>query len=116
VVASNSRSFEAPVLIYKDAEAYVREEALVVVEDARFRRRYLGVLRLATKLDPLLTTSQRSAVVERPEIAEEGVNIPYEVSSVRIVGEVSGSRVEPPTSPPTPRSKVYLVESPTDLE
>jgi len=116
VVASNSRSFEAPILVYKDAEAYVREEALVVVEDARFRRRYLGVLRLATKLDPLLTTSQRSAVIERPEIAEEGVDIPYEVSVVRIIGEVSGSRVEPPTSPPTPRSKVYVVESPADLK
>jgi DNA helicase HerA-like ATPase len=115
VVASNSRTFEAPILVYKDAEAYVREEALVVIEDARFRRRYLGVLRLVTKLDPLLTTSQRSAIIEKPEIAEEGVDIPYETSYVRIVGEVSGGRVEPPTSPPTPRSKVYLVESPADL-
>lgn len=57
------------------------------MEDVRFRR-YLGVLRLATKLDPLLTTSQRSAVVERPEIAGESADIPYEVSVVRVVGEV----------------------------
>ena len=116
VVASNARSYEAPILIYKDAEAYVREEALVLIEDAKFKKTYLGVLRLVTKLDPLLTTSQRSAVIEKPEIAEEGLDIPYEVSSVRIIGEVSGGRVEPPTTPPTPRSKVYLVESPSDLK
>ena len=115
VVASNARSCEAPILIYKDAEAYVREEALVVIEDVKFKKSYLGVLRLVTKLDPLLTTSQRSAVIEKPEIAEEGIDIPYETSFVRIIGEIVSGRVEASTIPPTPRSKVYLVESPSDL-
>lgn len=115
VIASNARSFEAPLLIYKEAEPLIKEEALVLVDDVKFRRKYLGVLRFVVKLDPLLTTTQRSAIIERPEIAEEGIEIPYETSTVRIIGEVSGSRVEPATTPPTPRSKVYLVEKPEDL-
>jgi DNA helicase HerA-like ATPase len=115
VVASNARSFEAPILVFKDSEVFVKEEALVIVEDTKFKRKYLGVLRLVTKLDPLLTTSQRSAIIEKPEIAEEGLDIPYEISYVRIIGEIIGDKVEPPTTPPTPRSKVYLVESPSDI-
>jgi len=117
VVASNAKSFEAPILIFKDAEGFVREEMLVVVEDVRFvGRRYLGVLRFATKFDPLLTVTQRSAVVERPEIAQEGADIPYETAVVRIIGEVVGGRVEPSSTPPTPRSRVYAVESPHDID
>jgi len=115
VVASNARTYEVPILVFKDAEAYVREEILVVIEDIKFKRKYLGVLRIATKLDPLLTTSQRSAIIEKPEIAEEGLDIPYETSVIRIIGEVFNGKVEPPTTPPTPRSKVYIVESPNDL-
>ncbi len=115
VVASNSRSCDAPILVYKAAENDVREEALVVVEDAKFKTRYLGVLRWVTKYDPLLSTGQRSAVVEKPEIAEGGVEIPYETSSVRIIGVISNGRLEPAATPPTPRSKVYLVESSHDL-
>jgi DNA helicase HerA-like ATPase len=116
VIASYSKSFEASMLIYKDAELYVREEVLVVVDDIKFGKRYLGVLRFVTKLDPLLTTSQRSAVIEKPEIAQEGVDIPYEVSTIRIIGEIVDGMVEPPTAPPTPRSKVFVVESPNDLK
>jgi len=115
VVASNARTYEVPILVFKDAEAYVREEVFVAIEDVKFGRKYLGVLRMTTKLDPLLTTSQRSAVIEKPEIAEEGLDIPYETSVVRVIGEVLNDRVEPPTTPPTPRSKVYIVESPNDL-
>jgi DNA helicase HerA-like ATPase len=116
VIASNARSFEAPLVVFKDAEAFVKEEALVVVEDVKFKRRYLGVLRLVTKLDPLLTTSQRSAIIEKPEIASEGLDIPYEISYVRIIGEISSGEVKPPTTPPTPRSRVYIVESPSDIK
>jgi len=89
---------------------------LVVVEDARFvGRRYLGVLRFAAKLDPLLVATQRPAVIERPEIAQEGADIPYETAVVRIIGEVVNGMVEPSTAPPTPRSRVFVVESPQDI-
>jgi hypothetical protein len=103
VIASNAKSFEAPMLVYKDAEGFVKEEMLVVVEDVKFGgRKYLGVLRFVTKLDPLLTVTQRSAVIERPEIAQEGADIPYETSVGRIIGELVGGRVEPSTTPPNP--------------
>lgn len=115
VVASYSRSFEAPILVYKGVEGFVKEESLAVIEDIKFKRMYLGVLRSTVKLDPLLTTSYRSAVIEKPELAEGGLDIPYETVYVKIIGEFTGNRIEPATTPPTPRSKVYLIESPRDL-
>jgi DNA helicase HerA-like ATPase len=116
VVASSARSYEAPVLIFKGAEQFVREEALVVIDDAKFSKRFLGVLRYVTKLDPLLNPSQRSAVIEKPEIADEGLDIPYETSLVRIIGEIIDGRIDPPSSPPNPRSRVSVVESPGELD
>lgn len=116
VVASSSKTSVAPMLVFKDAEGFVKEEALVVVEDAKTKKKYLGVVRSLTKLDPLLTHTQRSAIIERPELADESLDLPYETNAIRIIGELTEKRLEPPSIPPTPRSKVYLVESPADLE
>jgi len=115
VVASGARSYEAPVLIFKGVEQLVKEEALVVIDDAKFSRRFLGVLRYVTKLDPLLNPSQRSAVIEKPEIADEGLDIPYETSFVRIIGVITDGRIDPPSNPPTPRSRVSVIESQGEL-
>ncbi len=115
VVASGSRSFYAPVLIYKEAEHLVREESLVVIRDRVADKRYLGILRWLTKMDPLLPSTQRSGVVDNPRLAEMATNVPFENSYVRIIGGLRGGKLEPPADPPTPRSEVLLIESPGDV-
>ncbi|MEM2406696.1 MAG: ATP-binding protein [Sulfolobales archaeon] len=115
VVASGSKSFYAPVLVYKDAERFLREESLAFIRDRVTGKQYLGLIRWLSKIDPLLPATQRSGVVDNPRLAEIATNIPFETSYVRIIGEISSGRLEPPVDPPTPRSEVLLVESPEDL-
>ncbi|MEM1931540.1 MAG: ATP-binding protein [Sulfolobales archaeon] len=115
VVASGSKSFYAPVLVYKDAERVLREESLAIIRDRVTGKQYLGLIRWLSKIDPLLPATQRSGVVDNPRLAEMATNIPFETSYVRIIGELSSGRLEPTVDPPTPRSEVLLIESPEDL-
>lgn len=115
VVTSGARVSLAPTLIFKDAEEAALEEALVVIEDAVAGKSFLGVLRWLNRQDPLLKHTQRSAVVDNPELAGSGAHIPYEYAYVRIIGELTDGRVTPPRTPPTPRSVVKLIESPSDV-
>ncbi|MCY0868486.1 MAG: ATP-binding protein [Desulfurococcus sp.] len=115
VIASGARVSYAPIVVFKGYEKHVKEEALVIVRDAKSERKYLGVLRGSAMLDPLLTHTQRSSIIERPELAGESLDLPYESAYVRILGLLRDGRLEPPVSPPTPRSIVYLVESPGEI-
>ncbi|MDW8011239.1 MAG: ATP-binding protein, partial [Sulfolobales archaeon] len=116
VVASGSRSFYAPILVYKEAEKDLVEEALAVVRDRVTKKEYLGIVRGLSKIDPLLPATQRSGIVDNPKLAEVSTSIPFENSYIKIIGELRGGRIEPPRDPPTPRSEVYLIESPADIE
>ncbi|MCS7110620.1 MAG: ATP-binding protein [Ignisphaera sp.] len=116
VIASNARISSTPMLIYKNAEHLVKEESLVIVRDSKFGKVYLGVLRWLSKYDPLLTHTQRAAIIERPELAEESIDLPFEASYIRILGEVVDGKLRPPSYPPTPRSKVYIIESSEDIQ
>ncbi|MEM1527939.1 MAG: ATP-binding protein [Sulfolobales archaeon] len=115
VIASGSKSFYAPVLVYKDAERVLREESLAVIRDRVTGKQYLGLIRWLSKIDPLLPATQRSGVVDNPRLAEIATNVPFETSYVRIIGEICGGKLEPTVDPPTPRSEVLLIESPEDL-
>ncbi|MCX8185365.1 MAG: ATP-binding protein [Sulfolobales archaeon] len=116
VIASGSRSFYAPILIYKEAEKDLVEEALAVVRDRVTRKEYLGIVRGLSKIDPLLPATQRSGVVDNPKLAEVATSVPFENSYIKILGELRDGRLEPPRDPPTPRSEIYLVESPEDVK
>ena len=115
VVTSGARVSLAPALIFKHAEDSALEEALVIIEDGAAGKLFLGVLRWLNRQDPLLKHNQRSAVVDRPELAGSGAHIPFEYAYVRIIGELVGGRVTPPRTPPTPRSVIKLIESPSDV-
>lgn len=115
VVTSGAKVSLAPALIFKHAEGSALEEALVVIEDEAAGKRYLGVLRWLNRQDPLLKHTQRSAVVDKPELAGSGAHIPFEYAYVKIIGELTGGRVTPPRTPPTPRSVIKLIESPSDI-
>ncbi len=116
VVTSGARVSLAPALIFKDAERVASEEALVLIDDIVADKRFLGVLRWLNRQDPLLKHTQRSAVVDNPGLAYAGADIPYEYGYVRIIGELANNgEVSPPKAPPTPRSVIKLIESPTDV-
>ncbi len=116
VVTSGAKVSLAPVLIFKEAEQVASEEALVLIDDPALGKRFLGVLRWLNRQDPLLKHTQRSAVVDNPDLASASADIPYEYGYVKIIGELADNgEVSPPRTPPTPRSVVHLIESPADV-
>ncbi|AFK51628.1 putative ATPase [Thermogladius calderae 1633] len=116
VVASGSSAAIAPIQVYKQCELDAKEEAFVVVKDEAKNLNYLGVLRNLRMQDPLLSPNLRSSVVDNPGLARMGREVVFETSAVRIIGVLrEDGSLEPSTQPPTPRSEVYLVESPSDV-
>ncbi|MEM1907450.1 MAG: ATP-binding protein [Thermosphaera sp.] len=115
VVSSGSTVLYAPIQVFKASEADAREESLVVIKDSSRGAEYLGVLRNLRMNDPLLIHSQRSSIIDNPELARMGVEVVFENSYVRILGEVVNGAVQPASRPPTPRSIVELVEDPGDV-
>lgn len=118
VVSSGASTLYAPVQILKQAERDAKEEALVVIREEREgeTRHYLGVLRNIRAHDPLLPHTQRSSIIDNPELAKLGVEVVFVNSYVRILGELENGILKPANRPPTPRSYVYLVESPSDIQ
>ncbi len=117
VVTSGARVSLAPIIIFKDAEQVASEEALVLIDDKSLNKRFLGVLRWLNRQDPLLKHTQRSAVVDNPDLVTANAYIPYEYGYVKIIGELADNgEVTPPRTPPTPRSVVYMIESPDDVK
>lgn len=116
VVSSGSSVLQAPIQIFKKSELEAREESFVVIEDISKEIKYLGILRNLRMNDPLLPHSQRSSLIDNPQLAKVGVEVIFENSYVRILGELEDGQVRSATTPPTPRSIVYLVESPSDIK
>ncbi|MEM0001406.1 MAG: ATP-binding protein [Desulfurococcaceae archaeon] len=118
VVSSGASTLYAPIQILKQSERDVKEESLVVIREEREgeTRFYLGVLRNIRANDPLLPHAQRSSVIDNPELAKLGTEVVFVNSYVRILGELENGVIKPATRPPTPRSYVYVVESPVDIQ
>ncbi|MEM4717464.1 MAG: ATP-binding protein [Desulfurococcaceae archaeon] len=118
IVSSGASTLYAPIQILKQAERDAKEEALVLVkEDSEGEAKlYLGVLRNIRAHDPLLPHNQRSSVIDNPELAKLGNEVVFVNSYVRILGELENNIIKPATRPPTPRSYVYMVESPSDIQ
>lgn len=114
LIGSGSSTAYAPVIIWDRVEHYAKEEQLVVVDDSRRSMRFLGVLRLIRRYEPFLDSRKRTSYVDNPDLVETGT-LPHSSGYVSIIGVISENGVVEPQLPPNPGSKVYVVESPTDL-
>jgi len=116
VVVSGSSPVNVPVHVYKGCENHVKEDAFVVIKDDVRSAEYFGIIRSPRMYDPLLGHYQRSSIIDNPELARQGREVVFEATLVRVLGElVPEGQLTPPRQPPTPRSEVYLVESPGDV-
>ncbi|WFO74682.1 ATP-binding protein [Desulfurococcaceae archaeon MEX13E-LK6-19] len=115
LIASGSTTAYAPVIIWDQVEHYAKEEQLVLVDDTRRNIKYLGVLRLIKRFEPFLDTKKRTSYVDNPDLVETGT-LPHSSGYVSIIGVVSGNGLSEAQLPPNPGSRVYVIESPSDLE
>jgi len=113
VVVSGSSPVVVPIHVYKGCENYVKEDAFVVIKDDVKSMDYFGVIRSPRMYDPLLSHYQRSSIIDNPELAKQGREVVFEATIIRVLGVLlPEGQLSPPRQPPTPRSEVYLVESP----
>ena len=116
VVVSGSSPVNVPVHVYKGCENHVKEDAFVVITDDVRSAEYFGVIRSPRMYDPLLGHYQRSSIIDNPELARQGREVVFEATIIRVLGVLlPEGQLTPPRQPPTPRSEVYLVESPSDV-
>jgi len=116
VVVSGSSPVVVPIHVYKGCENYVKEDAFVVIKDDVKSMDYFGVIRSPRMYDPLLSHYQRSSIIDNPELAKQGREVVFEATIIRVLGVLlPEGQLTPPRQPPTPRSEVYLVESPSDV-
>jgi DNA helicase HerA-like ATPase len=116
VVVSGSSPVVVPIHVYKGCENYVKEDAFVVIKDDVKSTEYFGVIRSPRMYDPLLSQYQRSSIIDNPELARQGREVVFEATIIRVLGVLlPEGQLTPSRQPPTPRSEVYLVESPGDV-
>lgn len=115
LIASGSTTAYAPVIIWDQVEHYAKEEQLVLVDDTRRLMKFLGVLRLIKRYEPFLDTKKRTSYVDNPDLVETGT-LPHSSGYVSIIGVVTGNGLAEPQLPPNPGSRVYVIESPSDLK
>lgn len=115
LIASGSTTAYAPVIIWDQVEHYAKEEQLVVVDDERRGIRYLGVLRLIRRYEPFLDVKKRTSYVDNPDLVETGT-LPHSSGYVSLIGVMSRDGIGEVQLPPNPGSRVYVIESPNDLE
>ncbi len=116
VVVSGSSPVNVPIHVYKGCENLVKEDAFVVIKDEEKNTEYFGVIRSLRMNDPLLNQNMRSSIIDNPELAKHGKEVVFETMNVRVLGVLKpDGQLEPPRQPPTPRSQVYLVETPGDV-
>jgi len=118
IVLSNATSSIAPIALRRDKELAVREEDLVLIEDANIGKGYymLGVVRWLTRYEPFLRRSTHNVYIEHPEALTSEVVMPFSNAFVEIYGAIcdgssicGGSGFVSNVYPPTPGSKVYRV-------
>ncbi|MBP1448507.1 MAG: ATP-binding protein, partial [Thermoproteus sp.] len=111
LVVSGATISSIPVQIYRQAEQYAQEEQMVAVRDAADPRiEIVGFLRRVTKLEPIVRDRVRTPYVDRPEMLNYGVLLPYTSAVVKPYVELDGRGVKEVEHVPTPGSRVYLIK------
>lgn len=112
LVVSGASISSIPVQIYRQAERHAQEEQMVIVRDAADPEvAILGFLRRITKLEPIVRDKVRTPYVDKPDMLDYGVLLPYTTAVVKPYVELDqrGS-VREVEHIPTPGSKVYLAK------
>ena len=102
-----------PIQFYKKAENLALEEQLVIIHDPSLEDELLlGVVRNVTKLEPLIRDRVRSPFVDRPEVLDQTILMPFTSAVVRLYAALKPSTksVLEVRHVPTPGSKVFVVK------
>ena len=102
-----------PIQFYKKAENLALEEQLVLIHDQTMEDELLlGVIRNVTKLEPLIRDRVRSPFVDRPEVLDQTILMPFTSAMVRLYAALKPSTksVLEVRHVPTPGSKVFIIK------
>lgn len=112
IVVSGATVGSIPVQIYRSAEQYAVEEQLVGVVDTEDPSEIIvGFLRRVTKLEPIIKEKVRTPYVDKPEMVNHGILLPYTSAVVKPYVAIRGGVVGEVLRVVTPGSKVYLLDS-----
>ncbi|AAL63988.1 conserved within P. aerophilum [Pyrobaculum aerophilum str. IM2] len=112
IVVSGSTIGSIPVQIYRSAEPYAVEEQLVGVVDRENPGEIIvGFLRRVTKLEPVIRDRVRTPYVDKPEMVDYGILLPYTSAIVKPYVAIREGKLTEVTNVVTPGSKVYLLNA-----
>ncbi len=112
IVVSGATVGSIPVQIYRSAERYAVEEQLVgVVDRENPGEVVVGFLRRITKLEPVMRDRVRTPYVDRPEMVDYGILLPYTSALVKPYVTIREGKIGEVTNVVTPGSKVYLLDA-----
>ena len=112
IVVSGATIGSIPVQIYRSAERYAVEEQLVGVVDRENPGEVIvGFLRRVTKLEPVIRDRVRTPYVDRPEMVDYGILLPYTSAVVKPYVAIRDGKLTEVTNVVTPGSKVYLLDA-----
>lgn len=112
IVVSGATIGSIPVQIYRSAERHAVEEQLVgVVDRENPGEIVVGFLRRITKLEPVMRDRVRTPYVDRPEMVDYGILLPYTSAIVKPYVAIREGRIGEVINVVTPGSKVYLLDA-----
>jgi DNA helicase HerA-like ATPase len=112
IVVSGATIGSIPVQIYRSAERHAVEEQLVgVVDRENPGEVVVGFLRRVTKLEPVMRDRVRTPYVDRPEMVDYGILLPYTSAIVKPYVAIREGRIGEVINVVTPGSKVYLLDA-----
>ena len=118
LVASGASAISAPVQFYRKAEDLAVDEQVALIQDPRRRDELaLGVLRGVTRLEPLVRDRVRTPFVDRPEVLDQTILMPFTVGHVKIYAmlNMANGSISEVRQAPVPGSRVFIVRDGTFL-
>jgi Predicted ATPase len=113
ITTSGASVSSVPIQFYKKSEHLALEEQLVLIHDPSLEDELLlGVIRNVTKLEPLIRDRVRSPFVDRPEVLDQTILMPFTSAVVKLYASIrpSTKSVFEVRHVPTPGSKVYVIK------
>jgi len=113
ITTSGASVSSVPIQFYKRSEHLALEEQLVLIHDPSLEDELLlGVIRNVTKLEPLIRDRVRSPFVDRPEVLDQTILMPFTSAVVKLYASIRSSTksVFEVRHVPTPGSKVYVIK------